>query len=434
VRRPSRLISDTDAEDGRVNETAHLRADGPPGRPATYRVALVHSFYSSHQPSGENTVVLDQAEALRAAGHEVTIVAAHTDALQAEPGYSLRAAIRVATGHGRSPLAELKRFAPDVIHVHNLFPNFGTIWLERWPGALVATVHNYRPACAAGTLFRDGRMCTTCPDGDRWAGLRHGCYRAARSATLPLAWAGRRGPAMHPVLRRAHRLVVLSEYSRDFYLGFGFPPRKLALVPNFVDASGAACTTDSTTDSTVEEPATPWVFAGRLSQEKGIVPLLQSWPENEPLDVIGSGPLEPACRAAAPEGVRLVGALSRQQLRGLLPRYTGLIFPSVCPEMAPVVYQEALAAGLPVLALAGSAAADSVLRHGTGAVYNRAGELPHALAAAHKHFPALREHCRRVHAELYAAPSWAATMASVYAQAIECAAGRRGTDISEAAC
>ncbi|WP_307031231.1 glycosyltransferase family 4 protein [Streptomyces canus] len=396
----------------------------------TYRVALVHSFYSSHQPSGENTVVLDQAEALRAAGHEVTIVAAHTDALQAEPGYTLRAAVRVATGHGRSPLAELERLAPDVVHVHNLFPNFGTSWLERWPGALVATVHNYRPACAAGTLFRDERMCTACPDGDRWAGLRHGCYRAARSATFPLAWAGRRGPAMHPVLRRANRLVVLSEYSRNFYLGFGLPPRKLALVPNFVDASGAV----HTMDSTVEEPAMRWLFAGRLSEEKGIVPLLQSWPENEPLDVIGSGPLESACRAAAPKGVRLIGALSRQQLRDRLPCYTGLIFPSVCPEMAPVICQEALAAGLPVLALAGSAAADSVLRHGTGAVYKGAHELPHALTAAHERFPALRERCRRVHAERYAAPSWTATMASVYAQAIECATGPRRIDIAEAAC
>ncbi|MEU6706677.1 glycosyltransferase family 4 protein [Streptomyces wuyuanensis] len=389
----------------------------PPSNPAAYRVALVHSFYSSRRPSGENAAVLDQAEALRAAGHDVTLVAAHTDALETQRGYTLRAAVRVATGRGRSPLADLRRLRPDVVHVHNLFPNFGTDWLDRWPGAVVATLHNYRPVCAAATLFRDGKVCTACPDGDRWTGLRHGCYRGGRGATLPLAWAGRRGTAAHPLLRRAQRLVTLSERSRDLYLRFGVPPEKLALLPNFV-ASGIP---DAPEDRTAPAPGagTRWVYAGRLSEEKGILPLLRNWPEREPLDVIGSGPLESACREAAPGGVRLLGTLSRPEIAARLPRYTGLVFPSACPESATaLVCQEALAAGVPVLALAGSAAADSVRRDGTGSVYGRSDELPYALAAARERFPLLRERCRRVHAERYSARSWTAGMEAVYAQAL----------------
>ncbi|MFE9773390.1 glycosyltransferase family 4 protein [Streptomyces sp. NPDC005931] len=415
-----------------MNGTVHLLDDDPPGRRPTYRVALVHSFYSSRQPSGENTVVLDQAEALRAAGHDVTVVAAHTDSLETVPGYPLRAALRVATGHGRSPLAELSRLRPDVVHVHNLFPNFGTGWLGHWRGALVATVHNYRPVCAAGTLFREGRLCTACPDGDRWAGLRHGCYRGTRRATLPLAWAGRRGPAVHPVLRRAHRLVVLSEYSRAFYLRFGLPAEKFALVPNFVDSARAVPSPKPALES--RGKGSHWVFAGRLSEEKGIVPLLRHWPESEPLDVIGSGPLESDCNKGLKRSVRLLGGLPRDQLLNRLPHYTGLIFPSVCPEMAPVIYQEAMAAGVPVLALAGSAAADSVVRDGSGAVYRDADELPRALAAARELFPSLREHCRNVHAERYAASSWTTAMASVYAGAVRQAeAGRERTVEASAA-
>jgi hypothetical protein len=45
------------------------------------RIAMVHSFYSSSQPSGENTVVLNEVDALRRAGHEVALFAAHTDEL-----------------------------------------------------------------------------------------------------------------------------------------------------------------------------------------------------------------------------------------------------------------------------------------------------------------------------------------------------------------
>ncbi|MEI5007977.1 glycosyltransferase family 4 protein [Streptomyces sp. PmtA] len=353
-----------------AQEAPRPRTDRPPGNPAAHRVALVHSFYSSRRPSGENAAVLDQAEALRAAGHDVTLVAAHTDALETERGYTLRAAVRVATGRGRSPLAELRRLGPDVVHVHNLFPNFATDWLDRWPGAVVATLHNYRPVCAAATLFRDGKTCTACPDGDRWTGLRHGCYRGRRGATLPLTWAGRHGAAAHPLLRRAERLVALSERSRDLYQRFGVPPEKLALVPNFV-ASGSPGTGPEDRSAA---PAARWVYAGRLSEEKGILPLLRSWPESEPLDVIGSGPLESACREVAPGAVRLLGPLPRQEVAARLPRYTGLVFPSVCPESATaLVCQEALAAGVPVLALAGSAAADSVRQGRYGGGLRRLG-------------------------------------------------------------
>ncbi|MEV6054375.1 glycosyltransferase family 4 protein [Streptomyces sp. NPDC052107] len=402
-----------------MNETAHAQAGPSPGISMRFRVALVHSFYSSAQPSGENVAVLDQAQALRSAGHEVTVVTTHTDALQTEQWYAARAAIRVATGFGRSPLAALKRFEPDVVHVHNLFPNFGTHWLKKWPGAVVATLHNFRPACAAGTLFRDGKMCTECPGGDRWAGLRHACYRGARSATLPLAWAGRGGAQAHPLLRRAERLVIPSDRSRDLYLRFGVQAEKLAVVPNFTDLDDAGPLADSAVPSTAHR----WVYVGRLSEEKGILPLLRSWPENEPLDVIGSGPLESACRAAAPKRVRLLGAFPRAQLMARLPRYTGLVFPSVWPEIgAPLVYQEALAAGVPVLALAGSVAADCVRRDGPGTVYGSNDELPLALSSARRHFPTLRHHCRRVHAEHYTARSWTVAIEDVYAQALKQAA------------
>jgi glycosyltransferase involved in cell wall biosynthesis len=404
---------------------------GDPSPHTTYRVAFVHSFYSSDQPSGENTAVIDQMAALRTAGHDVALVAAHTDTMAAEFGYTLRAGLRVATGRGRSPLAQLRQLAPDVVHVHNLFPNFGTGWLERWPGALVATLHNYRPACAAGTLFRDGKVCEKCPEGDRWAGLRHACYRGTRSATLPLAWANRRG-AGHPVLRRADRLIVLSEYSRGFYRRFTKSAEKLELVPNFFDGTQIDSTERSGTEGL--EKGRNWVFAGRLSEEKGILSLLRSWPQDEPLDVIGSGPLESACRAAAPRSVRFFGALSRPRLLGRLPHYTGLIFPSVCPENAPVICREALAVGLPVLALSGSAAAEDVLRHSTGAVYSSAEELPHALDVARKLFPTLREHCLYVHASHYTAQSWVAQVEAVFARAVQEAAARQAAARSAAAC
>lgn len=395
-------------------------------------MALVHSFYGSECPSGENQAVLDQAQALRRAGHLVSMVAAHTDELQTMPLYKLRAGLTVATGLGRSPLAQLACLRPDVVHVHNLFPNFGRSWVSKWKGPIVATLHNYRPLCAVGTLYRDGALCTRCPDGDRWAGLSLGCYRGSRTATLPLAWASRHGASADPLLRRADRLVVLSERARDLYQRFGLPERQLSLVPNFVGFQSPGLPAANSAAGGPHETRCRWLFVGRLSEEKGILQLLRSWPADEPLDVIGSGPLESAC-SPAPSGVRLLGALPHERLLARLPHYTGLVFPSVWPESAmPLVCQEALAAGVPVLALAGSAAADSVRRDGTGAVYEAFDELPRALAAARDRFPTLREHCRQVHAARYTARSWAAAMDVVYREALQSAASPRAA--AEASC
>jgi glycosyltransferase involved in cell wall biosynthesis len=382
------------------------------------RIAIVHSFYSSEAPSGENEAVREQAAALERAGHEVALIAAHTDALQRAPLYPLRAAVTVATGHGLSPLRALRACAPDVVHVHNLFPNFGRSWLHEWGGPLVATVHNFRPLCAVATLYRDGATCTRCPDGDRWAGLRFGCYRSSRAATAPLAWANRGGATADGLLRRADRIVVLSEHSRNTYVRAGLGAERLVAIPNFVSKPAS------------DDPSGPgqgaWAFVGRLSAEKGILTLLNRWPAGEPLDVVGDGELRDACRATAPDGVRFLGSLERAALRRRMPCWRGLVFPSRCRENAPLVYAEALAAGLPVLAFAGSTVADAVRDSGTGAVTSWDEPLRPVLAAATRRFPSLRDTCRRVFAEGYSEPAWVTRTARLYADVIAPAGAVRG--------
>ncbi|GAA0671111.1 glycosyltransferase [Kitasatospora atroaurantiaca] len=374
------------------------------------RIALVHSFYASGQPSGENEAVRDQARALRESGHEVAVVAARTDELARSRLYPLRAAATVAAGRGRTPLAELREFGPDLVHVHNLFPNFARGWVHDWDGPLVATLHNYRPLCAGATLYRAGTACTSCLDGDRWAGLRHGCYRESRLATAPLAWANRKGPAGDPLLSRADRLVMLSELSLRTYLRAGIPARRTALIPNFVDDPGGPAEPTSSSGR--------WVFVGRLTAEKGALELLRRWPAGEPLDIVGDGELLDDARAVAPPSVRFLGRLDRAELRRRLPSWRGLVFPSRCLEGAPLVQVEALAAGLPILVFEGSSVAESVRARGTGAVVSWAEPLLPALRQAAARFPGLRSHCRRVFDEHFTEQTWARSIDRLYREVL----------------
>jgi glycosyltransferase involved in cell wall biosynthesis len=376
------------------------------------RIALVHSFYSSPRPSGENQVVLAQFDALREAGHQVLLVGRYTDRARQERGYLVRAGLGVATGFGPDPTTDLRKFSPDVVHVHNLFPNFGTRWLSRWEGPLVATLHNFRPLCANGLLYRDGHDCTLCPDGNRLASLRYGCYRDSRIATLPLSLRNGRGLTHDAVIKRANRIIVLSERSRAVYEGYGLLPGEISLVPNFVTSVNA-----SVRSAPVHER---WIAVGRLNAEKGFVELLQAWPRGVPLDIVGDGSLRAQVEVSASPGVRILGTMSNAKLRLALPNYTGLVFPSRWMEGAiPLVVLEALEAGIPVVAREGNGGADQIRSAGCGGVYGdqEPGGLAAALTAVRNSGDSLREQARSTWQDRFSVRRSVAATIRVYVEA-----------------
>jgi glycosyltransferase involved in cell wall biosynthesis len=374
------------------------------------RIALVHSYYSSRQPSGENVVVDAQAAALAEAGHDVLVVARRTDDQERRPLHSVRAAWTVATGVGADPTEELRAFRPDVVHVHNLFPNFGTAWLSRWGGPVVATLHNFRPMCAAGTLYRDGAVCTACPDGDPMAALRNACYRESRVATLPLVASHRGGLLADPVVHRADALVVLTEAAATVYRKYGVDAHRLHVVPNFVDVPA------SVSGDEAAEPC--WVYVGRLSPEKGIEELVDVWPRDVRLDVYGDGPLARRLARLTGPNVHYLGAVDRATLSSQLPRYTGLVFPGRCLEGGyPLSVVEALAAGLPCVAVAGSSAGDFIAQQGGGAVVSQEAtsqDWAQVLRAVESTRAALSRTARAVYESTFTRPLWQQSIGSVY--------------------
>src|SRR5207245_3653587 len=202
------------------------------------------------------------------AGQQVELCVARTADVEGDRVYPLRSALGVATGGGASPRAALARFAPDVVHVHNLFPNFGRRWVRSVDVPLVTTLHNYRPLCVNGLLYRDGEVCTLCPDGQRWSGLRYACYRDSRLASLPLTLANLPGPSADPLLTRADRIVVLSELAAEVYAKAGIAPHRMTVWPNFLGADldpGADEVTGGTDG---------FLYVGRLPPETALVRLV----------------------------------------------------------------------------------------------------------------------------------------------------------------
>lgn len=373
------------------------------------KIAVVHSFYSGAVPSGENNVVELQVDALRSSGHEVELVDVRTDELSNAPLYKLRTALNIISGRGESPLERLTNFSPDVVHVHNLFPNYSTHWLRTWDGPLVATVHNFRPVCAAATLFRDGKNCIKCPESGHHNAVIHACYKDSKIATLPLAIRSSRGLAHDPVLSRADELVFLSERALGTYRELGLSPENCSIIPNFVSGDKRAGTPSA---------GKHWIFAGRLTHEKGIIELLQNWPSGELLSVFGDGPcLEEAKELAGPN-VTFSGNVPRAVLLSELSAAKGLVLPSSWAEGLPTIYLEALSAALPVVARAGNSAADDIALHEHGVVYSHPEHVKDAVQKAveqHEHFS---EQSLARYVQAYTPDAWVEGVVAVYQKAI----------------
>ncbi len=373
------------------------------------RVAVVHSFYSSRAPSGENESVLLQVQALRGAGHDVRLFARYTDDLLNQKFQGTQAAYRILVSKDKSLLSEIGFFSPDVIHVHNLFPNYGSAWLKQARFPVVVTLHNYRPMCARGTLYRDGQGCTLCPDGSSLNALKYACYRGSRLATIPLSITTRKPLAETLAGMRPAFFVAPSSRLAQTYERYGLPHERIRVIPNFREEEVFAVLPEEKT----------WVFIGRLVEEKGVGELVEHWPEDGHfLEIYGEGPLREKLAKFSKANVKVLDAIAPHQVPGVLAKSQGLIFPSGYMEAGPTMsYLAALAAGRPTLALRGNAVADDVEESGSGLVVDSLESLAQGLDEITKDSSFAVRAAERFSAE-FSKKIWLARIEDLYEQAI----------------
>jgi glycosyltransferase involved in cell wall biosynthesis len=354
------------------------------------KILQAHNRYRSAAPSGENRVVDTEAEALAALGHEVIRFERRSDDIE---GWSRaqKASLPARAVWNPEPHRDLQSVLratrPDVVHLHNTFPLLSPAVLYACRDArvpVVATLHNYKLACANGEFYRQGAVCHDCADGRPGQAIQHGCYRGSRAASVPVVLAGRvHRPAWRSLVSA---YIFISASQRDLLSGVGLPPDRVFVRHNLIlsrDAgvglAGAAGNDGSPVDHTgpkstdshfnptnLDGPANPVsptgartptvVYAGRLDPAKGARLLMAAWDRyldrmaGQPglrLVIAGGGPLagEVAAWAASRPSVELTGQVSRDRCAELVARARAVLLPSTWEETFGLVAVEAMAAG-----------------------------------------------------------------------------------------
>lgn len=273
---------------------------------------------------------------------------------------------------------KVEALKPDVVHIHNTFPLLSPAIFHAIGkrAARVLTLHNYRLFCPAAIPMRDGEVCTECLDKrSPLPSLVHGCYRGSRAATLPLAVSVGLHRALGTWTNQVDAFICLSDFQRDVMVRAGLPREKMHVKPNFYPGNPDVLPWDE------RQPCV--VFAGRLTEEKGVVNLLrawQAWGTNAPeLRLVGDGHLRPELEQMATGlPVRFLGQLPAEQAQAEIGRARMQILPSECHETFGLVVVEAFAHGTPS-AVSDLGPLPSIVTHGKSGVVFQPSNPPSLL-------------------------------------------------------
>jgi glycosyltransferase involved in cell wall biosynthesis len=352
------------------------------------RVAIFGETYLPYL-SGVTVSTEALARGLGAAGHEVLLVVPRP-AEGSEPGTA--GAVGPDPGIAWLPSFQAPGPAPAGYRVPSPIPSTALDAAAAFAPQVVHAQSPFTSGLMARRLARKRRAPLVFTHHTRFGDYRH--YLG------PLAVPG--SVLMDAYLRRYWRSCAAivapgNELSREIADRLGHPARPLVrTIPTGIDVAALAALPAVDPRPSAGWPADAVVIAslGRLAREKSVEVVVEAFAEVAATDprarlvLIGGGPSESALRrrAAQPDlagKVHLAGQMPRNEALSLA-KGADVLLAASRTETQGLVLSEALAVGLPVVALAGPGVGDSVRDGVDGLIVpvEPAGERRQALAAA----------------------------------------------------
>ena len=315
------------------------------------RVLILHNQY--RQPGGEDTAARSEAAMLREHGVDVAEHQVDNDA-----DLLGNVALLARSAWSQDSYASIQRicqeFRPAIVHVHNF-------WMRLTPSvhaaahstgaATVQSLHNYRLVCGNGFLLRNGKVCEDCLGAAPWRGVVHCCYHNSVIASVAAARMIAHNRSRQTWTRDVDAFITPSESARAKLLRAGLPAERFFVKPNFTADPGLADSAPSANRR--------FVFAGRLSDEKGVRVLIAAWAqvkrEGAQLIIAGDGPqrseLENYARdlGLLPSDLVFAGQLPPADLIDLIKTARAVVLPSICLETFGSTIVEAFSCGRPAI-------------------------------------------------------------------------------------
>lgn len=350
------------------------------------RFCMVTTFYPPYHFGGDATYVRALSRALAAKGHEVEVVhcedayrAVSQTIPRAEPlgddgiiVHRLKSRFGILsplvtqqTGHPGLKYKRLSKLLDrdfDVVNFHNISLVGGpsVLQLSRAPVTLY-TLHEHWLLCPTHIFWKnrsracDRPRCLSCsllsgipPQLWRYTGLLKRSLASVDALLAPSEFTARK----HREAGLGKNIRVLPLFSA---VDPGEPPR-------------------------FRPPSRPrFVFAGRVTASKGVVPMLEAFSRLDDVDlwVVGEGDLLGKLQHeyAKYANISFTGKLGQVELAELYRDATALILPSLAPETFGLTVVEAFACGTPAIVRDAGGSRDTIDVTGAGYVYRTDEQL-----------------------------------------------------------
>ena len=382
------------------------------------KILVIHCAYLYR--GGEDTVVEEETLLLKSQGHEVEILRFSNKGRQWLKLLQLpfNIASYIVTRK------KIRAFKPDVVHIHNLHfaASPSVVYaVKHSHKPMVMTLHNFRLLCPSGILFENGKLfLESLSEKFPVTAVIKAVYKNSRITTFWVAAVS----TMHQWLNTftvPDRIICLTEHSRQLFLSsrLKFKPGQLVVKPNFITPP----------NKEMMPRGNHFLFVGRLTEEKGIMLLLDTFAlSNLTLLIAGEGPLKTTVQQYATDynNIYYLGNLDTNQVTEAMQAATALVFPSEWYEGMPLTIIEAFSSGLPVIASDLGAMQAMVADGKTGFLfepYNKADFQKALYKWAHfdnYHRETFRQNARATYNLLYSSQKNLEQLTNIYRSVINC--------------
>ena len=329
------------------------------------KVLLVNKFF--FPKGGDAVAYFATADLLRRKGHEpVFFSMAHPENLPSpfskyfventdfNSGGGLIKQLKVATRilYSFEAKRKVERLLdderPDIVHLHNICHQISPSIIDLFKKRaipVVMTLHDYKLTCPVYTHLTNKGICESCKGGRFYNVLLKRCTKGSVvKSFINMAEMYLHHNILH-IYEKADRFIAPSRFlmEKTKEMGFG---GKIVHLSNFVD-------------STEYEPSYQWmgnslVYFGRLSEEKGLITLLNAVKGLDVnLKIIGDGPqkdeLLEKIDIDAIDNVTFLGYKTGEELYEEIKNAVFIVVPSEWYENNPRSIIESFAIGKPVI-------------------------------------------------------------------------------------
>jgi len=312
------------------------------------KILIIHNKYGKY--SGEEAVVETQINLLKSKGNSVITYFRSSEELEKITKGKLKAFFTAFCNKKSilDILSIIKKKKPDVVHIHNLYPLISPAILpkiKKTGTPIVMTVHNYRLLCPNGLFFTKGIICEKCTGlGKELNCIINNCEQnifKTSGYALRNSWAR----VNKYFKNNIDAFLCLTHFQKSKLISNGFSENTCVVIPNSFNKAIKTIDYHFKNRNYI-------AFAGRLSPEKGIPILLEAAKNLPHIKFKLAGKMRDGYgqKLKIPNNVDLLGMLKEEEMKTFYSNARLYIHTSVCYEGFPMVFPEAMAHKLPIIA------------------------------------------------------------------------------------